>query len=81
MTCATKISAIFSRAHATLHPALSVGRSVGWLIGRLVGRSVGRWSVNPNFTFLSILFFYIILSHFRVYQVILSRSVSLARDL
>ena len=42
---------LFSRVHATLQPALSVGRSVG--------RSVGH-----TLLFLSILFLYVIFSHF-----------------
>ena len=43
---------LFSRVHATLHPALSVRRSVGPSVRRSVGPSV-RPSVRPShFTFL-----------------------------
>ena len=58
------------RMHATLQPALSVRPSVSLSVGRSV----------TFLLFLSILFPFVILSHLRVYWVILSHSKSLCKS-
>ena len=58
--CGNEDSVLFSRVHATLHPAMSVG----WSVGR---------SFGPHFT-LSIIF--ISLSHLKTIRSILSHSKS-----
>ena len=64
-TPAKNIIVLFVSFFSRVHATLHPALSVGW-------------SVGPHFTFFCN---FIFLSHFRVNQVILSQSVSLARDL